>query len=89
MYQATPVSAGELLTNISTSSGYTIHEPMPMQSGDDHLSKIIDDYKAQLDARTQLHLGYPYNLDFDFSALHGLQNYSINNLGTYPPKHFQ
>lgn len=38
-------------------------------------------YKNQLDSRTQLHLGYPYNLDFDFSALHGLQNYSINNLG--------
>ena len=24
---------------------------------------------------------YPYNLDFDFSALEGLQKFSINNLG--------
>ncbi|CAL5229647.1 g13012 [Coccomyxa viridis] len=26
-------------------------------------------------------MGYPYNLDFDFSALEGLQKFSINNLG--------
>jgi histidine decarboxylase len=41
----------------------------------------LQNYKQQLDTRTKLHLGYPYNLDFDFSDLHQLQNYSINNLG--------
>lgn len=30
---------------------------------------------------TSLSCRYPYNLDFDFSALEGLQRYSINNLG--------
>jgi histidine decarboxylase len=27
------------------------------------------------------HLGYPYNLDFDFSVLASLQKFSVNNLG--------
>lgn len=26
-------------------------------------------------------MGYPYNLDFDFGALEGLNKFSINNLG--------
>jgi hypothetical protein len=80
MYQASPVTASDLLVNVSTSTGYSITEP----TGEESLAKldqIIGEYKDQLDSRTKLHLGYPYNLDFDFSALHGLQSYSINNLG--------
>ena len=30
---------------------------------------------------TNLILGYPYNLDFDYGALSQLQHFSINNLG--------
>lgn len=26
-------------------------------------------------------MGYPYNLDFDFEAIRGLNDYCINNLG--------
>jgi histidine decarboxylase len=35
----------------------------------------------KLSERTEHHLGYPYNLDFDFGALEGLNQFSINNLG--------
>jgi histidine decarboxylase len=35
----------------------------------------------KLSERTEHHLGYPYNLDFDFGALEGLNAFSINNLG--------
>jgi histidine decarboxylase len=46
------------------------------------MSRIFaQSYRDQLDERTKLHLGYPYNLDFDFSELQVLQSYSINNLG--------
>ena len=45
------------------------------------LESIIHDYKGVLDERTKLHLGYPYNLDFDYGPLAPLQQYSINNLG--------
>lgn len=42
---------------------------------------VINDYRKRLHERTEHHMGYPYNLDFDFSALEGLQKFSINNLG--------
>lgn len=45
------------------------------------INKIIKDYTAKLAERTGYHMGYPYNLDFDFGALEGLKNFSINNLG--------
>ena len=34
-----------------------------------------------MEERTRLHLGYPYNLDFEYGALEPLQRFSINNLG--------
>lgn len=86
MYQASPVTSDDLLVNISTSTGYSIIEPTGPESTA-RLDNIIDAYKEQLDSRTKLHLGYPYNLDFDFSALHGLQSYSINNLGITAAQH--
>lgn len=38
-------------------------------------------YTKKLVERTNHHMGYPYNLDFDFGALEGLTKFSINNLG--------
>lgn len=44
---------------------------------------ILAAFAERLAERTAHHLGYPYNLDFDFDALHdaGLSRFSINNLG--------
>mmetsp|Transcript_25482 Transcript_25482/g.87296 ORF Transcript_25482/g.87296 Transcript_25482/m.87296 type:complete len:442 (+) Transcript_25482:196-1521(+) len=42
---------------------------------------ILSKYQTRIAERTELHLGYPYNLEFDFQALGDLQRYSINNLG--------
>jgi glutamate/tyrosine decarboxylase-like PLP-dependent enzyme len=41
----------------------------------------MSQFLSRLETRTNFHLGYPYNLDFDVEALGKLQNYSINNLG--------
>lgn len=48
----------------------------PLQIG-----QVLSDYREQLEERTYHHLGYPYNLDFDYGPLESLQKYSINNLG--------
>lgn len=45
------------------------------------LKEIIDTYEETLKDKTWHHLGYPYNLEFDYGCLQSLQNYSINNLG--------
>ena len=34
-----------------------------------------------LASRRDTHLGYPYNLEFNFGPLQGLNDYCINNLG--------
>ena len=39
------------------------------------------EYERVLEERRDTHMGYPYNLDFDFEGLHGLTHYCINNLG--------
>eukprot|EP00123_Amoebidium_parasiticum_P009028 comp19174_c0_seq1/m.21872 comp19174_c0_seq1/g.21872 ORF comp19174_c0_seq1/g.21872 comp19174_c0_seq1/m.21872 type:complete len:469 (-) comp19174_c0_seq1:445-1851(-) len=44
-------------------------------------AQVIADFQKMLEERTRFHLGYPYNLDFDYGALAPLQKYSINNLG--------
>ena len=44
-------------------------------------AEVLKDFQKKLEERTQFHLGYPYNLDFDYSALEPLQQFSINNLG--------
>ncbi|XP_059631616.1 serine decarboxylase [Cornus florida] len=46
-----------------------------------YMAGVLARYRRTLIDRTQHHLGYPYNLDFDYGALAQLQHFSINNLG--------
>lgn len=89
MYSAKPVtnetpqvaSAESLSSTHRTLRGYEVMEP---EEAGDHVKRIeelLKEYESRLKERTTLHLGYPYNLDFDFSSLQSLQSYSINNLG--------
>ncbi|KAM7253121.1 hypothetical protein ACFE04_025739 [Oxalis oulophora] len=48
---------------------------------DADMASILSRYRKNLLDRTKHHLGYPYNLDFDYGALSQLQHFSINNLG--------
>ena len=84
MYAATPVTTetlkentAEILTSTQrTLRGYSVVEPD--LDSDDHKQKLVtllDEYENRLKERTELHLGYPYNLDFDFSNLQSLQQY--------------
>ena len=45
------------------------------------VTSILDEYHQQLKASTYYHLGYPYHLDYDYTVLNKLVDYSINNLG--------
>ncbi|XP_047064312.1 serine decarboxylase 1 [Lolium rigidum] len=45
------------------------------------MAAVLARYRRSLTERTKHHLGYPYNLDFDYGALAQLQHFSINNLG--------
>jgi hypothetical protein len=46
-----------------------------------YMSAVLEQYKEILIEKTKFHLGYPYNLDFNYGALAELQHFSINNLG--------
>ncbi|KAK9740858.1 hypothetical protein RND81_03G066200 [Saponaria officinalis] len=46
-----------------------------------YMAAVLARYRQSLLERTKHHLGYPYNLDFDYGALGQLQHFSINNLG--------
>ncbi|CAL0306116.1 unnamed protein product [Lupinus luteus] len=46
-----------------------------------YIASVLARYKKSLTEKTKYHLGYPYNLDFDYGALSQLQHFSINNLG--------
>ncbi|KAL6211250.1 hypothetical protein ACLB2K_016477 [Fragaria x ananassa] len=48
---------------------------------DAYMASVLARYRKNLMERTKHHLGYPYNLDFDYGALSQLQHFSINNLG--------
>ncbi|EXC19910.1 Histidine decarboxylase [Morus notabilis] len=48
---------------------------------DAYMASVLARYRKTLMERTKHHLGYPYNLDFDYGALAQLQHFSINNLG--------
>lgn len=48
---------------------------------DAYMAAVLAEYRRNLVDRTKYHLGYPYNLDFDYGALSQLQHFSINNLG--------
>lgn len=45
------------------------------------MAGVLARYRRSLVERTKHHLGYPYNLDFEYGALSQLQHFSINNLG--------
>ncbi|KAL2511914.1 Serine decarboxylase [Abeliophyllum distichum] len=45
------------------------------------MASVLARYRMTLIERTKNHLGYPYNLDFEYGALAQLQHFSINNLG--------
>ena len=47
----------------------------------ERVTTIINAYKDKLASRTSTHMGYPYNLDFDYGPLECLQKFMINNLG--------
>ncbi|KAK6938290.1 Pyridoxal phosphate-dependent decarboxylase [Dillenia turbinata] len=48
---------------------------------DAYMAGVLARYRRTLIERTKYHLGYPYNLDFDYGSLAQLQHFSINNLG--------
>lgn len=48
---------------------------------DAYMASVLARYRHTLVERSKFHLGYPYNLDFDYGALAQLQHFSINNLG--------
>ncbi|KAJ7535894.1 hypothetical protein O6H91_12G050000 [Diphasiastrum complanatum] len=48
---------------------------------DAFMAAVLSRYRKTLIEKTKFHLGYPYNLDFDYGALAQLQHFSINNLG--------
>ena len=43
--------------------------------------EILDSFEDYIKDRTKFHLGYPYNLDFEYENLSRFFKYSINNLG--------
>ncbi|KAJ6352604.1 hypothetical protein OIU76_001774 [Salix suchowensis] len=45
------------------------------------MASVLARYRENLMERTKYHLGYPFNLDFDYGGLGQLQHFSINNLG--------
>jgi histidine decarboxylase len=44
-------------------------------------SEILHAYDKYLQQRSEVHFGYPYNLQYDHKELYGFMKYSINNLG--------
>ena len=55
--------------------------PMGKEKTSNRISTIISEYEDYLIHRKAHHLGYPYNLDFDFSRLDNIHKFSVNNLG--------
>lgn len=52
-----------------------------LQELEKRVNNVVSDYVAKLAMRTEHHMGYPYNLDFDYGPLEQLQKFCINNLG--------
>ena len=48
---------------------------------EEEIQHIIREFEGLLKVRTREHIGYPYNLEFDYGCLSALHKYSINNLG--------
>ncbi|XBI22766.1 hypothetical protein VPH35_063750 [Triticum aestivum] len=45
------------------------------------MAALLAGFAHHLEERTDHHLGYPFNLDFDFGALNQFQSFFINNVG--------
>lgn len=89
-YQAMPVTFEDILQQREEGdSTITKHltpalpvlEPEEGEDNEARVLKVIQDYKEKLESRTNTHMGYPYNLDFDYGPLECLQKFMINNLG--------
>ncbi|GBF93211.1 serine decarboxylase-like, partial [Raphidocelis subcapitata] len=78
-YQATPVCGA--ITHHHAAGLHIPDEERPVEDRIAAINETIQKYEKKLQERTRHHMGYPYNLDFDFDALEGLTRYSINNLG--------
>ena len=66
---ATPVTceSKRIIKDISNTEFEDVHD-------------ILKNYKSVLEVKSKNHMGYPYNLNFDYSEI-GLEAFSINNLG--------
>jgi len=69
-YSATPVTALSK-RNIKNISETSLEDA----------KNLIKEYHQHLIEKTNNHMGYPYNLDFDYTLLNELRDFSINNLG--------
>ena len=87
MYQSIPITSTDKepckTVDVITHKSHEITEPNLLfpEISLERIKNILDSYSNNLKEKTSLHLGYPYNLNFDVSALNSIQNYSINNLG--------
>eukprot|EP00891_Asterochloris_glomerata_P008193 jgi/Astpho2/8193/fgenesh1_pm.00120_%23_42_t len=80
-YQALPVQ-GPVITHHMTPALEVIEPGTASEEAHaSRVNKILLDYQKKLQERTEHHMGYPYNLNFSYEALEGLQKFSINNLG--------
>jgi histidine decarboxylase len=56
-------------------------ESLCVNSDSKNVEEILDTYEKLVRSKSSVHIGYPYNLDYNHSNLHRFLNYSINNLG--------
>jgi histidine decarboxylase len=77
-YQAIPAT-GKIVRNLARAEPVVAFTCAERRK--EAISKIIKEYAALLRQRTETHMGYPYNLDFQFGELECLSKYCINNLG--------
>eukprot|EP00887_Chlorella_sp_A99_P006485 scaffold3.g6485.t1 len=80
-YQALPVSGATITHNITTALPVIEQGELSQEELEARVNKVVEDYIEKLEHRTEHHMGYPYNLDFDYGPLEGLQRFCINNLG--------
>ncbi|KAI3436035.1 hypothetical protein D9Q98_002092 [Chlorella vulgaris] len=80
-YQALPVTKSTITHNYTPALAVLDADDMDKEELEARIVTVIEDYKEKLQLRTDHHMGYPYNLDFDYGPLEGLQKYCINNLG--------
>ncbi|KAK2076654.1 hypothetical protein QBZ16_005414 [Prototheca wickerhamii] len=81
-YQALPVTGGAVIThNLTPALPVMELGELSQKELEAKVADVIDRYVAKLKDRTEHHMGYPYNLDFDYGPLEGLQRFCINNLG--------